>query len=45
MKIFLDNKDLSETYGPNARKIVENNFSTIRINTQILKIYNDFLNT
>ena len=45
MKIFLDNKDLSETYGLNARKIVENNFSTFKINTQILKIYNDFLNT
>ncbi len=45
MKIFLDNKDLSKTYGLNARKVVEKSFSTDRINNQIVKIYNDFFNT
>ena len=43
MKKYLDKPDLSVKYGINARKIVENNFTSTKINSEIIEIYKYFL--
>ena len=43
MKKYIDNPALSKQYGINARKIVENYFSSAKINSEIIEVYKSFL--
>ena len=44
IKKYLNNPELAIKFGANARKTVIKNFTVEKINSQILKIYEDFLN-
>ena len=44
IKKYLKNPELAKRFGVNARKTVIKKFTVEKINNQILKIYDDFLN-
>ena len=45
IKNFLDNPEIAKSYGSNARKTVSEKFTIQKINTKIIKIYDQFLKT